>query len=120
MTNLDTALSEALPFRIFCKDYKYCCQFSSVLEYGDCEYSNDVGTFLDYHIMGSSEVSGVTGVVLRFLTKCLPGQYVLYRNQKDPSSPKRLRPDDALYVNNAHACRFESKTLTANLSTAEL
>lgn len=122
VTDLDTALSEPLPFKIFCTEYKYCCQFSDILEYGNCEYTCDVFSFLEYHVVGSSEVSvwSITSTILSFLTKCLPGLHVLYRNQIDPSSQKRLRPDDALYVNNAHACRFESKTLTENLSTEEL
>ncbi len=68
--------------------------------------------------MGSSEVSvwSVTDTTLSFLTRCLPGLCDLYRT----SSLTKLHPDDALYINGAHVCRFKSKTLTEKLSTKDL
>jgi hypothetical protein len=120
--NLETALSDPLPFKLCCSRPEYAFVYPDVFEFGKCEYLGSVDTFLDYPLVGSSEVSvwGLTNSFLHVLTTCFEGGMNVYRNQKDPSSQCALRPDDALYYNGAHVLRIQSKTETTDLNENEL
>jgi hypothetical protein len=120
--NLEIALSEPLPFKLCCRLAEYVHGYPEVFELGDCEYGFSVDSFLHYPLVGRSEVSvwSLTNSFLHILNSCFLGGMNIYRNQKDPSSQKALRPDDVLYYNGAHVLRIESKTETNALKEKEL
>eukprot|EP00732_Lithocolla_globosa_P001669 Lithocolla_globosa_v1_NODE_881_length_3142_cov_19.214772.p1 type:complete len:393 gc:universal NODE_881_length_3142_cov_19.214772:1917-3095(+) len=117
--SLDDVLNSPLPFKIGISGFREIQQFADVFENADTEYGASLATWLDHLVVGDSEAAVVSldNNWLCALTKCLCA--LVYRDEKDPSSLPRLRPDATIFLNGALNMKVEAKYLYADLARAE-
>ncbi|MBS0646964.1 MAG: hypothetical protein JSR97_10310 [Verrucomicrobia bacterium] len=121
ITNIDRALNEELGFKIPVLDPDYVRRFPQVFEYGRISHNGSVLSWLEHHLIGSSEHSVVSldsaweGIMQSFL-KGLS----FYRDQHDPSSLPYERPDLTVVYNNCIVLKAEAKLKELDMEDAEL
>jgi len=87
-------------------------RFPEVFELGECEYGVAVDSFLEHKLAGNQGLSEITTVsrnadFIKIFDICCG--FNVYRDQTDPSSVVRQRPDDTIIVNGAVCMKNEAK-----------
>ncbi len=121
-TDFKDLLAKKLGYKIAVKDNRYVREYSAVFELGDCEYGVAVDSFLEHNLAGNtgSEMTTVTrnGDFLKIFDVCCG--YTLYRDQVDPSSIVRNRPDDTIVHHGAVCLKNEAKADALEEENAKL
>lgn len=102
VTDLQTALSQHLPFKIPVIDPLWAQRYPEVFVPQRCTYYNCVDTLLRYNFDCISETS-VTSLDQNWVNiaqKCCPG-LVVYLNQQDSSDAVKLRHETTMMLNGA-------------------
>jgi hypothetical protein len=110
--NFDVILAEQLTYKIVVKGSDFVAQFPGVFEQGVCEYGVAIDSLLEHVLVGNtglSEMVTVTrnGDFLKVFDICC--NFSVMRDQKDPSSVFRLRPDDTIVSHGAVMLKNEAK-----------
>jgi hypothetical protein len=105
-------LAEKLTYKIVVTCSKYVDQFPDVFELGNCEYGVGIDSLLDHILVGNagrSEMVTVTrnGDFLKVFDICCG--FSVLRDQVDPSSVVRMRPDDTIVSHGAVMLKNEAK-----------
>ena len=105
-------LAEQLTYKIVVKGLDIVQQFPQVFEQGVCEYGVAIDSLLEHVLVGNtglSEMVTVTrnGDFLKVFDICC--NFSVMRDQKDPSSAIRLRPDDTIVSHGAVMLKNEAK-----------
>jgi hypothetical protein len=121
LADIDTVLNHEMGFKIPILNPKYVQQFPNIFEFGDWPYSGSVLTWIEHNLIGSSEHSVISldsaweGIIQGFL----PG-LTFYRDQHDPSSLPRERPDLTVVFNRCIVLKSEAKLQEKEMDNAEL
>jgi len=112
MGNFNEILAEKLTYKIVIKGSDFVAQFPGVFEQGVCEYGVAIDSLLEHVLVGNtglSEMVTVTrnGDFLKVFDICC--NFSVMRDQKDPSSVVRLRPDDTIVNKGAVMLKNEAK-----------
>ena len=110
--NFNDILAEQLNYKIVIKGSDYVARYPDVFEQGVCEYGVAIDSLLDHVLVGNtglSEMVTVTrnGDFLKVFDICC--NFSVMRDQKDPSSVVRLRPDDTIVSHGAMMLKNEAK-----------
>jgi hypothetical protein len=97
--DLSTVLVSNLAYKIAVTQVKFVESHSDTFELGDCEYGVAVDALLQHILVGNVGSSEMTTVsrnadFLKIFDICCG--YMVYRDQVDPSSIIRKRPDDTV------------------------
>eukprot|EP01038_Epipyxis_sp_PR26KG_P016579 gene16579-22635_t len=116
---MEKSFADPLPFKIPLRGSEFVEQFPDIFQLGRTSYGYELDSWLDYKTAGSSEMA-VVSVDAKFLVvicNAIPG-VILFRDEKDESSKRYLRPDVTLYFNGALCCKIEEKASATDLTTA--
>ena len=110
--NFNDILAEQLTYKIVVKGSDFVAKFPDVFEQGVCEYGVAIDSLLEHVLVGNtglSEMVTVTrnGDFLKVFDICC--NFSVMRDQKDPSSVVRLRPDDTIVSRGAVMLKNEAK-----------
>jgi len=112
-TNL---LQSPLPFKIPIHNHFSLNQFPDVFEYGLAEYESSIDTWLEHKLLSfTSEravviLDGMWQVVIKCITSV-----VVYLDEHDASSQKRMRPDFTAMFANCLVMKGEAKSSLADM-----
>ena len=109
LVDLSAVLESNLSYKIAVKTMKFVESFSDTFELGDCEYGVAVDSLLEHILVGSSEMTTVSrnADFLKIFDICCG--YMVYRDQVDPSSIVRKRPDDTVVAARSVCLKNEAK-----------
>jgi hypothetical protein len=111
-TDLREILTSELSYKIVVARKMYVEMDSNLFELGDCEYGVAVDSFLEHQLVGNVGASEMTTVsrnadFLKIFDSCCG--YMVYRDQVDPSSIVRKRPDDTIVYQGCVCLKNEAK-----------
>jgi hypothetical protein len=110
--DFNVILAEKLTYKIAITRSDYVDQYPNVFELGICEYGVGIDSLLDHILVGNVGRSEMVTVsrnadFLKVFDICCG--FSVLRDQVDPSSVVRLRPDDTIVSNGAVMLKNEAK-----------
>eukprot|EP01040_Poterioochromonas_malhamensis_P004147 gene4147-4439_t len=121
IADINQAFKTDLGFKIPLESFKYVKQFPSVFELGEWTHSGSVLSWIQHNLVGDSEHSVISldsaweGILQGFLQGL-----TFYRDQHDPSSLPRERPDLTVVYNHCIVLKSEAIRDEKDMGDAEL
>ena len=105
-------LSSTLQYKIIVGGLKFANQFPDIFEQGECEYQHSLDALLDHLLVGNVGQSEMVttsrnALFLSVFDNCCG--FTVFRDQNDPSSVIRQRPDDTVMSRGALLLKNEAK-----------